>query len=147
MLESAPAWSIDGQQLILTSPKGETLTLTSKHTAPLTLPGSSWRLEQLVTPGSHQTGFAGPSLAFDNHGSFRATDGSGDTLTGTATNDGSHVTFARNPSTYRGPRKHEPSRAIDTMLSGQLGFQIGHNTLRLYELKSGAGQLFYKPAA
>lgn len=143
VLDSAPSWSIRGRQLTLTSPTGETLALI---TPPVALPDTSWSLELVAMPGGPERAYRGPTLSFDDHGGFRATDGSGGVLTGTATIDRNRVTIANVHNTYRGLWSARLSRAIDAILYGRLGYQIKNNTLRLYQL-NGDGTLWYKPAA
>jgi heat shock protein HslJ len=150
VLDSSPTWSIRGDTLTLTAGNGLAIQLTRKGSAPLTLPGTKWVLQEVVTldPGRGVAGaIEGPTLSFDRRGAFHATD-SCDLLSGTAAVAGNTVTFDTVRRTYNdcSPSVGDMKTTIDTMLSSRLTFQVEHNTLRLTKPHTD-GQLDYIPAS
>lgn len=149
VLDASPHWSITGKTLTLTARSGTTLRLTSRGTAPLTLPGSRWTLLDVTSlnPGGLSGAFRGPTLAFDRTGGFTASD-SCNTLSGKAVVAGDQVAFSDVVRTHRACAETIRSgtiRTIDVLLSGAVTYQVEDNTLRLRKPNTEGG-LIYAPA-
>jgi META domain len=149
VLGSSPAWSVSHEWLVLTTPSGVSIRLTTKGSAPLTLPGSVWVLQDVITPEPHSLAdaLAGPELTFDTHGGFHASD-SRDTVTGTARIIGDTVKFRTLTRTHHeraATNKEQLIETVDTILNSTVTFQIEHNHLRLIRSGGTAGELIYFP--
>jgi hypothetical protein len=150
VLGTSAAWSTSGSVLTLTAPSGVSVRLTTKGSAPLSLPGSEWTLLDVITaePRALADALSGPTLSFDDHGGFRATD-SRDTLTGTVHIAGDRVSFRTLTRTHReatATTKDQLIATVDMMLDSTITFQIEHNHLLLQKSHGAGGELIYFPA-
>lgn len=156
VVNSGPRWSVVGDELTLTAPDGITVVFTSNGTAPLSLPGSRWKLVYVNTTERHSFGtdFVGPILVFDRHGGFRASDAC-NSLSGTAEINDHLVQFqtlgrTENHCPHLGPLAVRMMATIDTMFTRTLKFEVENNTLRLTQPAAkepaARGELEYRPA-
>lgn len=149
VLASSPTWSISNHALTLTAPDNVSIRLTTKGSAPLTLPGSRWVLEDVTAldPSGVSGALQGPTLSFDGHGGFRASD-SCDDLSGTAEITSTTVAFHTVRKTHHTcPKSYRASMiaTIDTLLDGTVAYQVEDNSLRLRKPGTDGG-LIYRPA-
>jgi heat shock protein HslJ len=150
VLASSPTWSITNDTLTLTGPDDTSIRLTTKRSAPLSLSGSRWVLQDVTTLDRSGVSGAlvGPSLTFDGHSRFRASD-SCDDLLGTAKFTTTSVAFHTVSKTHHKCRKSYRTSmiaTIDTLLNSTVTYRVEDNSLRLR--KPGTeGRLLYLPAS
>lgn len=146
VLSSSPRWAVAGTALRLTSADGTVLRLTSRGTAPLTLPGSQWALDEVSAAGTGAvSGGYGGTLTFDTHGRFTA-DEPCVALSGTARISDRRVAFH---VTRQIPKRCPPTigsemtPTIHKVLSTTAFWQVEDNRLRLWT--SDRTELYYRP--
>lgn len=132
LLQSGPSWTLDGDELVLTS--GETkLVLLDRAVAEPTPPveGTKWLLETIYAGETASSAPTGPYLIFAD-GKVTGSTGCND-LGGPATITGSNIEFGPIGMTRKGcPDDLAPvERAMVAVLQGTVPFEVEHGQLIL----------------
>lgn len=147
VLQGHLTWSITGRTLVLRSPDGASLRLTSGAGQPApAVTGQDWRLERIVDRSSNELSGSFSAADFSiRNGKLRAYDLC-NTITGTAAAANTTIEFGHLARTQRAcadARQRSASAVIDDVLSGKITFTIRGSELILYGRSSGL--LVYTP--
>ncbi len=139
MLTAAPAWSLAGDTLVLTS-KDATVTLQDKKivTPDRPLQGTTWTVTSLISPDAISTSLAletsAPELTIAADGSVSGSTGC-NRMTGSAQTSDTTVTFTPMATTRMAcPEENmDIERQILAVLDGEVSYTVDADTLTLRE--------------